>query len=260
LEQLRALLAANCVIDGRTGEVMAGPADERKFKVYAELILKTNRNFAEETGQLPQRVEGLDQRFTQPVLGIRGRGIDYTRIAQREREWEAEAPQREAAKRERKAAVEAEMESLKRQIIASVDVDNPRAGEQRELEQWLTGEEQRRAQGLGPEDEWDQEGFAQLRRDFALVFPGDGAMAARVERFIESASRTDEQEQVKEQNMDIVRLVPPRKAAEEPEVEQVPEPEHDPYESLREAFIGALSGGYRAADDNELMLRLREAR
>jgi hypothetical protein len=36
-----------------------------------------NRNFAEETGQLPQRVEGLDSRFKAPVLGLRSE-IDYT--------------------------------------------------------------------------------------------------------------------------------------------------------------------------------------
>jgi hypothetical protein len=39
-EQLRALLASNVVINGQTGEVMAGPVDERKFKAYVELILK----------------------------------------------------------------------------------------------------------------------------------------------------------------------------------------------------------------------------
>lgn len=101
-DQLRALLASNVVINGRTGEVMAGPVDGRQFKVFAEIILKANRNFAEETGQLPQRVEGLDQRFTQPMLGLGSGSIDYAAIAQRRREREATAPQREAAEQARR--------------------------------------------------------------------------------------------------------------------------------------------------------------
>jgi len=118
-DQLRALLASNTVINGRIGEVRSGSVDERKFKVFAELILKCNRNFAEETGQLPQRVDGLDSRYTAPVLGISG-SFDYTRFAQveaqRKAEWEAAAPEREAAKREREAASDALMRSIRARV------------------------------------------------------------------------------------------------------------------------------------------------
>src|SRR6476619_5345635 len=89
-------------------------------RCFFELILKANRNFAEETGQLPQRVEGLDQRFTMPVLGLgRDGGIDYAAAAQRRRDREATAPEREAAERER----EAERNTQMRQLLAAVGLD-----------------------------------------------------------------------------------------------------------------------------------------
>jgi hypothetical protein len=74
------------------------------------------------------------------------------------------------------------------------------------------------------------------------LFPGDEVMRARVERFIESASQDrdwnsseavasasavdvgQDDEQPEEQGMDveIVRMMPRRKPAEEPEAEPVP--------------------------------------
>jgi hypothetical protein len=123
--QLQALLASNCVIDGRTGEVRAGPVDERKFKVFVELIIKANRNFAEECGQLPQRVEGLDQRFTLPVLGLGSGSIDYAAAAQRRREREATAPQRAAEEQERREAARERTDAFVRQLMAAYGPPEP---------------------------------------------------------------------------------------------------------------------------------------
>jgi hypothetical protein len=123
-DQLRALLASSTVIDGRTMEVRAGSVDAGRFKVLFELILKANRNFAEECGQLPQRVEGLDQRFTLPVLGlVSGNGIDYVASAQRRRDREATAPDREAAERERREAARERTDAMLRQLMAAVRPD-----------------------------------------------------------------------------------------------------------------------------------------
>ena len=106
-DQLRALLATNTLIDGRTGEVMAASVDAGQFKVFAELILKANRAVAEETGQLPQRVEGLGEQWTAKVLGVNGKGgIDYPAITQADRRWEAGAPERAAKRAQEKAARE----------------------------------------------------------------------------------------------------------------------------------------------------------
>ena len=124
-------------------------------------------------------------------------------------------------------------------------------------------------------------------------FPDDEAAHARVDCFFDnwrypdaeavaSASAVDD-EQTEEQDMDveIVRMMPPRKPAEEPAQrsdtsappeptdapagqakatvsDPEPEPEHDRFEPLRAAFIRALAGGYRAADPDEMMRALRQ--
>jgi hypothetical protein len=238
-DQLRALLASNCVIDGRTGEVRAGPLDERKFKVFFELILKANRNFAEETGQLPQRVEGLDQRFTMPMLGLgSGGGIDYAAAAQRRRDREAAAPEREAAEREREAERNAQM----RQLLATVGLDGQssehriQSRERRSFEEWLADEEQRMAQELGPADGWtdDSEAVESLRADLDRLYPGDEAMRARIERLIESASQDrdagssndeveteehPEEHPGEDESVDLFRAIPPAQPEPEPEPE-----------------------------------------
>jgi hypothetical protein len=116
-EQLRLLLETGCVIDGRTGEVRRVPVDPRLFKAAADTTIKVLRTVDETTGQLPQRVDGLDSRYTAPVLGLNGNGgIDYPAIAQRKAEREAEAPEREAAKREREAESNAFMKSITARI------------------------------------------------------------------------------------------------------------------------------------------------
>ena len=116
-EQLRLLLETGCVIDGRTGEVRQVPVDPRLFKAAADTIIKILRTVDETTGQLPQRVEGLDERWTRPVLGLGGGGgIDCAALArlaaERKAEWEAAAPEREAAEREREAERQTRKESL----------------------------------------------------------------------------------------------------------------------------------------------------
>jgi hypothetical protein len=239
-EQLRALLASSCVIDGRTGEVRAGPVDERKFKVFFELILKANRNFAEETGQLPQRVEGLDERFTLPVLGLgSGNGIDYAAAAQRRRDREATAPEREAAEREH----EAERHTQMRQLLASVGLEEQSSEhrvqnrERQSFEEWLADEEQRLAQEHGPSDGWpdDPESVESLRADLDRLYPGDESMRARLERLIESATRdrdtgssnaevVDEEQPLEVGNVEVWRAIPGRSSVEEPEPELESEP------------------------------------
>jgi len=211
-QQLLALLASNTVIDGRTGDVRSGSVDERKFKVFFELILKANRNFAEETGQLPQRVEGLGERFTLPVLGLSSsHGIDYAAVAQRRRDREAEAPAREAVERER----EAERHTQMRQLLAAVGLDEQSSEhrvlsrERQSFEEWLVDEEQRLAQGQGPGDEWpdDPEAVEGLRADCDRLYPGDESMRARVERLIESQQA--EERLGGGENVDLFRAIPP---------------------------------------------------
>jgi hypothetical protein len=211
---LRELEAARHLIDGQTGEVTVQLIAERKVKVFGELILKANRGFAEETGQLPNRVEGLDQRWTPQMLGLgNGGGIDYGAIAQRKREWDAAAPEREAAAREREAERQAQLESLKGAVLASVGLDG-QGTEQWAFERWLVRDEQRLAQGLGPEDEWDEEDFAELRAELGRLFPGDESMRARVERFIESATQDRDQD-----SSEVEESVP--EASEESEPVQI---------------------------------------
>jgi hypothetical protein len=182
-EQLRLLLEMGCVIDGRTGEVRQVPVDPRLFKAAADTIIKILRTVDETTGQLPQRVEGLDERWTRPVLGLGGgRGIDYAALArlaaERKAEWEAAAPEREAAEREREAERRTRKESLNR-LLTSVGVDEQsserriQSRERQCFEEWLDSEEKRMAQGLRPQDEWSEEGFAQLRDDLGRLFDGD---------------------------------------------------------------------------------------
>jgi hypothetical protein len=151
-EQLRLLLETGCVIDGRTGEVRQVPVDPLLFKAAADTIIKVLRTVDETTGQLPQRVEGLDERWTRPVLGLGGGGgIDYAALArlaaERKAEWEAAAPEREAAEREREAERQTRKESLHRALLASVGPDS-QTSEQRHFERWLAHEERRRAEGL----------------------------------------------------------------------------------------------------------------
>lgn len=95
------------VIDGRTGEVTTGPVDHRKLKALGELAIKAARAVAEETGQLPQRVDGLGQRWTAKVLGLNGKGgIDYPALVQAQALWEAGEPQRAAERALQKAVRE----------------------------------------------------------------------------------------------------------------------------------------------------------
>lgn len=190
-EQLRLLLETGCVIDGRTGEVRRVPVDPRLFKAAADTIIKVLRTVDETTGQLPQRVDGLDSRYTAPVLGLGNGTIDYPKAAQRRRDWEAAAPEREAAERERKAESDAFMASLKQRVLVAAGHDE-QDGERRAFESWLAGEEQRLAQGLGLEEEWDVDDFAAVRADVERYFPGDDVMRDRVERFIATASRKPE--------------------------------------------------------------------
>jgi hypothetical protein len=215
-DQLRALLASNTVIDGHTGEIRSGPVDAGKFKVFAELILRANRNFAEETGQLPQRVERLDERWTRSVLGLSGGGIDYAATARRRQEREASAPQREAEERERKAEQTTRLESIQKQLLASVS-DGEQRKERRAFGMWLADEERRLAEVQGSEDDWAEEDFALLRTDVERLFPGDEAVRARVERLIEAVSRdssdavddeqTDVQTEEQDVDVEIVRMM-----------------------------------------------------
>jgi hypothetical protein len=165
--------------------------DHRKLKVYSDMVFKADKLAAEETGQLPQRVDGLDSRYTAPVLGLGNGTIDYAKAGQRRREWEAAAPEREAAARERDAVREAEMESLKQRMLVAAGVDK-QGRDQRIFENWLAREEQRLAQGLGLEEEWDVDDFAAVRADVERYFPGNEVMRDRVERFIATASRKPE--------------------------------------------------------------------
>jgi hypothetical protein len=107
MAQIRALLPSCYVIDGHTGqpEFAADLVDHRKLKVYTDMVFKADKLAAEECGQLPQRVDGLDQQWTAKVLGVNGKGgVDYPGLTQAAREWEAGAPAR-IAEQARKEAV-----------------------------------------------------------------------------------------------------------------------------------------------------------
>jgi hypothetical protein len=231
-EQLRLLLETGCVIDGRTGEVRRVPVDPRLFKAAADTIIKVLRTVDETTGQLPQRVDGLDSRYTAPVLGLGNGTIDYAKAGQRRREWEAAAPEREAAKRERDAVREAEMESLKQRMLVAAGLDK-QGRDQRIFENWLAREEQRLVQGLGLEEDWDVDDFAAVRADVERYFPGDEVMRDRVERFIATASRKPETNEGEGEVQELYRMGPSRPepvedAVEEPAPEPVEEPESEP--------------------------------
>jgi hypothetical protein len=140
LRQLRLLQESAWVIDGDTGETREVPVDGRKAKPYADMITKALRSTAEELGQLPARLEGLDHRWTHQVLGLmtgdgHNQGIDYSWVAERQRQWVADEPKREAER--------LEAETLKR--------EREEFAEQLRLcrffEEWLVGEEKRLAQG-----------------------------------------------------------------------------------------------------------------
>lgn len=234
MAQIRSLLGSCFVIDGQTGqpEFAADLVDHRKLKVYSDMVFKADKLAAEETGQLPQRVDGLDSRYTAPVLGLGNGTIDYAKAAQRRRDWEAAAPEREAAARERDAVREAEMESLKQRMLVAAGVDK-QGRDQRILENWLAREEQRLAQGLGLEEEWDVDDFAAVRADVERYFPGDEVMRDRVERFIATASRKPETNEGEGEVQELYRMGPSRPepvedAVEEPAPEPVEEPESEP--------------------------------
>jgi hypothetical protein len=163
-EQLRLLLEAGCVIDGRTDEVRRVPVDPRLFKAAADTIIKVLRTVDETTGQLPQRVDGLDPRWTSAVLGVNGNGgIDYPAIAQRaverKAEWEAAAPEREASEAERRER-EAEFERWRESVKAEARLN----AERQLFERWFARNEQRLAQGQGLEDEWSEQDFRRIGR------------------------------------------------------------------------------------------------
>jgi hypothetical protein len=146
--QIRALLASCFVIDGQTGqpEFAADLVDHRKLKVYSDMVFKADKLAAEETGQLPQRVDGLDQQWTAKVLGVNGKGgVDYPVLTQAAREWDAGAPQR-AAERARKEAVREEWldDSLIRSLV--------RDGTSRGLAADIVQRERDRKNGFSPEE------------------------------------------------------------------------------------------------------------
>ena len=110
MAQIRALLASCYVIDGHTGqpEFAADLVDHRKLKVYSDMVFKADKLAAEETGQLPLRVDGLDQQWSAMVVGVNGKGgVDYPVLTQAAREWEAGAPQRAAELARKEAVAEA---------------------------------------------------------------------------------------------------------------------------------------------------------
>jgi hypothetical protein len=118
------------------------------------------------------------------------------KAVERRAKQEAEAPQRKAEK----AVRDAEFERWKESLLAL----DEQVKDRRLFEGWLADEERRLAQGLCPEDEWDEESVADLRADLDRLCPGDEAMRVRVERFIESVCRVAEDE-----NVDIFRAKPP---------------------------------------------------
>jgi hypothetical protein len=101
-EHLASCFATNPVTGQR--EFVERLVDARKLKVYVDMLDKAVKMVMVETGQQVQ----MPEQYTRQVLGLNGNGgVDYGAIAQavvqRKAEWEAEAPQREAAKREREA-------------------------------------------------------------------------------------------------------------------------------------------------------------
>jgi hypothetical protein len=115
----------------------------------------------------------------------------------------------------------------------------------------------------------DAEGLDQERARLKQVwFSDDEAAHARIDDFFDDWQYPDaeavatvsavdvgqDDEQTKEQHMDVEpwRAMPARKPADEPD----PEPEPDHLDPLREAFIRALADG-RAASDDGLMRELR---
>jgi hypothetical protein len=140
LRQLRLLQESAWVIDGDTGETREVPVDGRKAKPYADMITKALRSTAEELGQLPARLEGLDHRWTHQVLGLmtgdgHNQGIDYSWVAERQRQWVADEPKREAERLEAET-LKREREEFTEQLRLC-----------RFFEEWLVGEEKRLAQG-----------------------------------------------------------------------------------------------------------------
>jgi hypothetical protein len=211
---IRAHLASCWATDPVTGEkeFVERLVDARKLKVYADMMDKALRRTAEETGQLPQRVEGLDERWTPKLLGLDGNnGVDYPAIVQaavqRQAEWEARAPWREAEKQElerRRADEKAEradhdalMKALKAQVMESTLRSAglvSQFAERYEAEQFLAKEERRLDNGAPLQDQADwfeapEEMAAVYRKDYGQLFPSDELMRARVERFVEAASQ-----------------------------------------------------------------------
>jgi hypothetical protein len=304
VRQLRLLEESSWVIDGETGETREIPVDGRLAKPYADMIFKALRHTAEETGQLPQRVEGLDEKWTPKLLGLDGNsGVDYPALVEAQAQWEAGAPLRAAKRAQEKAARD---QWFDEDWVASM----VRGGTSRKLAIETVHRYRDRKNGLSPEEvkrrvverfraaqyaedvenleticeesvtqdldgnpkHLDAEGLERERVHLKKYwFPDDEAAHARVDCFFDgwrypdaedvdevpvvAASQNDEPvPEEKDVDVEVWRVMPPLKSADEPEPD--PEPEPDQVGPLREAFIQALADG-RAADPDELVRELK---